>query len=64
VEKLIGEPFTFDVTIHNDERFYYPDTVGNLDRKNKELLQSEILKESEKAVEMCKKLYRTNHLED
>jgi hypothetical protein len=63
-EKLIGNPFisTEDKTMI--ENFLYPNNVGKLDRENKEILQSGILKESKKALEICNKLHKTNQIDD
>lgn len=64
VQSLIGNPFTLTEDKQKDVKFHYPDSVGKLDRENKEMEKDIKIKENLKAVKIFNRLYSTGHLED
>ena len=63
-QALIGDPFKALKDRPEHKAFFYPSTIGRLDRKNIDTLNDLMMKEHVKATKICSELYHTNHTED
>ena len=64
LNELVVNPFVALEKSSTNESFFYPDTVGRLDRRNTDTLTDNMNKENTKAVIISTILYKTNQILD
>jgi len=63
-KELVGNSFITPENTQDGVKFFYPNNVGKLDRENKDVLKSVMLKENDRALKISGKKYHTNQLDD
>jgi len=63
-KELVGSSFITPENTQDGIKFFYPNNVGKLDRENKDVLKSVMLKEYDRALKISGKKYHANQLDD